>query len=154
MKIRSSLALLAPLVLILATGCGDDPASGTTANGSIGAKVGGGAWAATNVQSTWTSNVLQIGGSEISGANNRQININVMASAPGTYQVNPFAGVIASYTEGSGSSVKIFSGTSGQVVISTISSTGATGTFSFSATESQGGTETRSITEGTFDVKF
>jgi hypothetical protein len=153
MKLKSSFAMFASLVL-LTVGCSDDPASGTTANGSVGAKVGGGAWTATNVQSTWASNVLQIGGSEISGGNNRQINLNMMASAPGTYQINPFAGTNATYTEGSGASVKIFSGTTGQIVVTTLSSSGATGTFSFSATESQGGSETRSITEGTFDVKF
>ncbi|MEO5931567.1 MAG: DUF6252 family protein [Candidatus Kapaibacterium sp.] len=138
--------------------CGSDPASSTntTPNGSISAKVSGASWAATNVQSTWQSNVLSLGGSQIQGSGNQQINITGLISKTGTYQLNPFAGLNASYTEATtsgGVSAKIFSVTSGTLVVGTLSATGASGTFSFEAKESQG-TGTRSITEGKFDVKF
>jgi hypothetical protein len=155
---RTLLALAIACCLMAALGCSDDPASSnTTANGSVSAKVGGTAWAATNVQASWSSNVLALGGSQIKGSDNFQINISGMIPSTGTYQLNPFAGLNASYTESSsagGISVKIFSVTGGTLVVDKLTSSGASGTFSFEAKDSQGGTATRSITEGKFDVKF
>jgi hypothetical protein len=153
MKKYSAALVLAVVSFLALAGCGDDPASSNTTNGSIGAKVNGSSWSATNIQATWTNNVLGLGGSRIQGADNHQINITGMISAPGTYQLNPFAGLNATYTEGSAANVKIFTVTSGQIVVTELSSSGAKGTFSFNATQNQG-SETRSITEGTFDVKF
>lgn len=147
-------------VACIATGCSDDPASSdnVTANGSVSAKVNGSAWSATTVQATWQSSVLGIGGSQLNGSTNHQINITGLVSQPGTYQLNPFAGLNASYTEAGASagsiSAKVFAVTSGTLVIESLSATGASGTFSFEAKDSQGGTETRSITDGKFNVKF
>ncbi len=158
MRNRIALFLLLACTLIPVAGCGDDePTGNSTPNGSVSAKVSGSNWSATNVQAVWTNNVLSIGGSQINGGNNNQINLTAMASGPGTFQVNPFAGVNATYTESTstgGISVKIFSGSSGTITVERISSSGATGTFSFEAAEAQGGSGSRSITEGKFDVKF
>jgi hypothetical protein len=159
MKHRIVSVVLVALACIVA-GCKDDPASNTTTtpNGSVSAKVNGSAWAASSVQATWQSNVLSIGGSQLNGSNNHQINIAGLVSQTGTYQLNPFAGLNANYTEAGvsqgGLSSKIFSVTSGTLVVNTLTATGASGTFSFEAKDAQGGTETRSITEGKFDVKF
>jgi len=158
MKYLATLALAAACMMII--GCGDDPASSnapTLSNGSMGAKVNGSGWGATSIQTSWQSNVLSLGGSEIAGSGNRQINITAMVSSTGTYQFNPFAGINASYTEGSfsgGVNVKIYQVTSGTLKVDKLTSSGASGTFSFEGKESQNGTETRSVTEGTFDVKF
>ena len=159
MKHRIVSMILIALACI-GVGCSDDPASsGTnTPNGSVSAKVNGSAWSASSVQATWQNNVLAIGGAQLNGSDNHQINITGLISKTGTYQLNPFAGLNASYTEAgaSGGSVnaKIFSVTSGTLVVESLSTTGASGTFSFEAKDSQGGSETRSITDGKFNVKF
>ena len=65
--------------------------------------------------------------------------------------------MIANYSEGSatgGVNVKIFSATSGTLVVDKLTSSGASGSFTFEAKDSQGGSETRSVTNGKFDVKF
>lgn len=144
-------------MLIIAQGCGgsDDPASGNnnTSKGSVSANVNGAAWSATTVQSTYQGGVLGIGGAQISGAENKQINISGLVSGPGTYQLGLIAPLTVTYAEGSGTSVKTFVARSGSVKVDAISATSAKGSFSFEAQDQQGN-GTRSVTEGTFDVKF
>ena len=121
--VRMAAICAAAACLALVAGCSDDPASSDApalANGSMGAKVNGAGWGATSIQASWQSNVLSLGGSEIAGSGNRQINITAMISATGTYQFNPFAGINASYTEGSfsgGVNVKIFAVQSGTLTM-------------------------------------
>ncbi len=142
---------LSILCAVVFTGCSSDD-NGTdnnnNSNGSVTAKVNGTSWSATTVQATWTSNVLGIGGAQIIGGENQQINISGMVAATGTYQLNGFSGVIATYGKGSGTSVEPFAAQSGTLKVDELSSSGAKGTFSF---QTNGGP---SITEGTFDVKF
>lgn len=146
------------LLLVVSTGCSDDPASSDTGNGSMSAKVNGSGWSPTNVQTSYQSGVLSIGGSRINGGDNHQINIAGMVSGPGTYQLGLFSALTVSYSEGTstgGISVTIFTATSGTVVIEELDDEGAKGTFSFEARDGSGqGTQSRSITEGTFDVTF
>lgn len=137
------------------TGCSDDsdddnnnPTNPGNSNGSISAKVNGESWSATTVQGTWTNNVLGLGGAQIQGAENRQINIAGMVASTGTYQLGGFSGITATYSIGSGSSVESHIGMSGTLKVDQLSSSGAKGTFNFSTNDGF------SITEGSFDVKF
>lgn len=151
---RIGSTIIALLLGLGVAACSDDPASSNvTENGTVSAKVNGESWSATNVQATWTSNVLGIGGAAIAGANNRQINISGLVAAPGTYQLNALGGLIATYTEGSAANVQIFTATAGTLKVDELTSGGAKGSFSFDAANSQGG-GTRSVTEGTFDITF
>ena len=142
---------LSVLCAVVITGCGsddDDNSTGGNSNkGSITAKINGTSWSANNVQATWTSNVLGMGGAQIIGGENQQINISGMVPATGTYQLNPLSGISASYTKGSGSSVDPHVAMSGTLVVTELSSSGAKGTFSFQAGP-------HSVTEGSFDLKF
>ncbi len=146
------LLCLSVLCSVVFTGCSSDDDSGTNnnnnSNGSVTAKVNGTSWGATTVQATWTSNVLGIGGAQIIGGENQQINISGMIPATGTYQLTGFSGVIATYAKGSGTSVQTFTAMSGTLKVDQLSSSGAKGTFNFQTT---GG---NSITEGSFDVKY
>lgn len=133
------------------TGCSSDDDSTNGSNngkGSVSAKVNGTSWSATNVQSTWTSNVLGIGGAQIIGGENQQINIQGMVAATGTYSLNGFSGVIATYTKGSGTAVHAYTAISGTLKVDQLSTSGAKGTFNFQTDAGN------SITEGSFDVKF
>lgn len=148
------ISLFCLAVIVIATGCGgDDNPTNTTANGSVSAKVNGSAWSATTVQATYQSSVLGIGGSQISGAENKQINISGLVAGPGTYQLGLISPINISYTEGSAANVKIFTAKSGTLKVDQISASGAKGSFSVEA-QDQAATGTRSITEGAFDVKF
>ncbi len=148
------LRYLSVAIILVAAGCGEDnPTGGNSSKGSISAKVDGNSWSATDVQAVYTSGVFNIGGAQISGGDNKQINIGGMISAPGTYQLGGFSGITVTYTEGSAANVKIFLTQSGTMKVDQLTSTGAKGTFSFQAKEQQG-SGVRSVTEGTFDVKF
>lgn len=136
---------------VFAAGCSSDSddsnPTNTTGNGSMSAKVNNAAWSATTVQAVWTSNVLNMGGAQISGSENRQINIGGMIAATGKYSLNPFSGIVATYSFGSGTSVTSKTATSGELNVTSLSSSGAKGTFNFQ-------TDGYGVTEGTFDVKF
>jgi hypothetical protein len=152
--------ILVTLLLAGAAGCSSDPASSNNtqnSNGSVSATISGSNWSANTIQATWQNNVLGLGGSMIETSGNKQITMGGLVSAPGTYQLGGITGITASYSEGSASgglNVKIYSATSGTLKVDNLTSTGASGSFSFEAKDSQGGTETRSITNGKFDVKF
>lgn len=154
-----SFGFLMVLGLALLSSCKSDStsANGTNNNNSatgVSAKVNGSAWAATTVQSSWNNNALGIGGVEIAGATSRQVNITGIVTQPGTYQLGPFTGIIATFSDGSATGVKIYMVTSGSLVVEELSATGAKGTFQFEAKEANGGSDARSITDGKFNVKF
>lgn len=141
---------------VFAAGCSsdsdDNPTdnngnNNVTGNGSMSAKVNNASWSATNVQAVWANNALGLGGARISGSENHQININGMVSATGTYNLSPMSGIIATYAFGSGTSVTTKIATGGELKVTSLSASGAKGTFSFQ-------TEGYSVTEGSFDVKF
>jgi hypothetical protein len=157
-RIRHGAVALALVALGAIAGCSDDSTAPTSSRGSVAATISGSTWSASDVQSTWQSGVLGIGGAQISGGNNRQINITGLVSAPTTVQLGLFSGITATYTEAVGGAVKIFVAQSGTLTVTTLTNSGATGSFAFEARQQQSGggsgTETRSITSGTFDVKF
>lgn len=158
---RRILSIAATLVLgiFIAAGCSDDPASGNdTSKGSMSAKVNGTAWSAGQItQATWQNGVLGIGGTKIDGGNSKQIIITGLVSAPGDYTIGGITGLQGNYSDGSATGVMTFVAQSGTLKVEELSATGAKGTFSFEAkeqTQAGPGTATRSITEGTFNVKF
>lgn len=160
-RFLSTAATLA-VTLILGTlflaGCSDDPASSDTGKGTMSAKVNGTAWNPSSItQATHQSNVLAVAGAQINGGNNKQINITGLVAEPGEYTLGGF-GVQATYVDGSAAAVQTFIAKSGTLNVEELSATGAKGTFSFEAQEQMAGggagSQTRSITEGKFDVKF
>lgn len=156
------LTILTVFVFItLFIGCSDDPASGNTntSHGSMSAKVDGTAWDADNVtQATWANGVLGFGGAQINGGNNKQIIITGLVAEPGEYAIGGITGLQGNYSDGSGSSIRTFTATSGTLVVQELSESGAKGTFSFEAKEQNiggsSGNETRSITNGSFNITF
>lgn len=152
--------LLVAVISIVCAACGDDATGPGDSKGSMSAKVSSASWSATTVQSTYASGVLAIGGSQINGSQNKQINIQGLISATGTYQLGLISPIQANYTEADGPSaaqIKTFSCTSGTLKVDELTSTGAKGTFSLEMREqgaSGAGTATRSITDGTFNVTF
>ena len=149
------ITLLLLICAIVALGCGDDATTNATGNAGMSAKVDGNSWSPGTINAQNASGNLILGGTEISGANNRQINISVPgATAGNTYQIGGTIGLTFNYIEGSMGSVNIFSATSGSVTVSEFSSTGAKGTFSVTAAGTNGATGTRTINDGSFDVKF
>lgn|GEM_PF-2240868 len=156
--LNRSLWMLTLAAMIAVQGCSDDDnPAGNTTKGSVSAKVNGTAWSANQVQATYQSSVLGIGGSQISGAENKQINISGLVPGTGTYQLGLISPISLSYTEGTAANVKIFTAKSGTLKVDELSASGAKGSFSFTGQEqssSGAGSETRSVTDGTFDVKF
>lgn len=148
----------ASLLLLSACGGSDSTPTGNNSKGSISAKVDGSAWSATTVQGTWSNGVLGFAGSQIIGAENKQINIAGPIAKAGTYQIGLLTGITATYAEGSGAGVKTFAAQSGTLKVDELTTSGAKGTFTAEVAEQQlvGGTTgtKRSITAGTFDVKF
>ncbi|MBS1912379.1 MAG: hypothetical protein JST22_10375 [Bacteroidetes bacterium] len=148
------------IVMALASGAcskSDPSPTGTTANGSMSAKVDGSAWGATTIQATWSNGVLGLGGSQISGSENKQITIAGLVSQTGTYQIGLISGITGTYVEGSVGGVKTFSAQSGTLQVDQLSASGAKGSFSIEVQEQTSGgpgTAKRSVTEGKFDVKF
>lgn len=154
-----SFGFMIVLGLVLLSSCKSDSTSSNNTNNSnstagVSATVNGGAWAATTVQAVWKNNALGIGGVEVAGIASRQINISGVVTQPGTYQLGPTTGIIATFTDATAAGVKIFIVSSGSLVVEELSATGAKGTFQYEARESNGGSETRSITNGRFNVKF
>jgi len=140
------------LCAFVLAGCSSDDDNGTdgsnNSKGSITAKINGTSWSANNVQATWQNNVLGLGGAQIIGGENQQINIQGMVTAAGTYQLGGFSMIVATFTKGSGSSVQPYTAISGTLKVDQLSSSGAKGTFNFQTDGAN------SITEGSFDVKF
>lgn len=144
------------------TGCSDDPTGNDNNNGhgTMSAKVNGQAWSAGNVtQAHHANGVIGIGGAQIEGSNNMQITIIGPVSGVGEHAIGGFTGLQGNFSTGSSTTdIRTFAATSGTLKIEELTETGAKGTFSFEAKEQilggGQGTETRSITDGTFDVTF
>jgi hypothetical protein len=145
------------LAFVAIVGCGDDSTTNNTSSGPMSAKVDGSAWSPGTVTPQSFGGSLIIVGAEINGATNRQINMTITGAAVGEFQlggVNGGVGRTLTYAEGSGTTVKTFSATSGTINITEYSSSGAKGTFSATVEGASGTTGTHSITEGTFNVTF
>lgn len=155
--LRGLAAALLPLVLV--AGCGDNTTDPPTPAPTTGmtATIDGVAWSSTSVTAAYVSGAIGAIGNRISGANNKAINFNCAATAPGTYPVGP-TGVMSTYTEITDGVSRTFLATSGAVKIDELSGSGAKGTFEFELLEylPGGGTtgQRRSVKNGTFNLKF
>jgi hypothetical protein len=153
--------LLAPLVLILA--CSDSNPTGPSGPGdgsdsSLTARIDGALWTGAAVVATHQNNILSIGGA--SGGLTLGFAVGRGtggALTPGTYTFAPLEAHNATLFTATGQGW--FAGPSfgsGTVVLTSISATGAAGTFSFMLvpTPGSGASGDRAITQGTFNVRF
>lgn len=161
----SKIFILLLVCSVVFVGCKKDdedenPDEGTElAGGSMSAKVDGQAFEATlAVQATVSGNVFAFAGTANSSTSVRQININIADyQGTGTYNFTTI-GSSAIWSEGT-SADRIFTANflvgSGQVNITEVANGRAKGTFEFTGSNAGGGgSETRTITEGKFDVKI
>lgn len=118
----------------------------------MSAKINGAAWSASaGLSAVFSSpNIVAVAGSDGAG---RTLGFGLVATGPGTYAVGGLSGTNATYSEGSISYSAALNVGSGSVVVTSLSSTAAAGTFSFTVVQT-GGTATKTITEGSFNVKF
>jgi hypothetical protein len=156
MKFRL-MSLLLFVCAIVVAGCGDDATTNSTGNAGMSAKVDGNSWSPGTLQPANVGGSLQIVGIEMNGGNSRQMQITITGAAVGDFTLGGVSGGFGktlSYTETSGTSVKIFSATSGTVKITEYTASGAKGTFTATVEGTNGATGTHTISEGSFDVKF
>lgn len=114
-------------------------------------------WTVDNNNITANTAVAQVSGSEVmlSAATGSTGGIFLdMPKTVGTYTLSSTSAASASYvvTPAQGSS-QFYDATSGSIVVSTVSATAITGTFTFTGTLS-GSTTTKTLTNGKFNVKF
>ncbi len=147
------------LLLIAAAACagGDDGGMGPGTNlpqGSLSARIDGTNWAAsTALIAAWNGNIITISGTD--GAT-QTLGFATVATGPGTFAIGGPAGanaLLAIGSTGASWNAAVSRG-SGSITISTLSATGATGTFSFVLAPNTGSTTSKTVTEGRFDVKF
>ena len=145
------------LVLLLAAGCGgddDDPLDVNPDNGSMTARVDGANFTAATVVGSFSNGILAVSG--VQGTPAQAITFGLAATAPGTFTVSATSPVNAVYGVGNATWLAAGGVGSGQVIVTTLSSTRAVGTFNFVLTPntSSGATGTRTITQGAFDVRY
>jgi hypothetical protein len=162
---------LLPLVVILlaSSGCGgdDDPASPSIggssglSNGSMSARIDGTSWNAnSSISPSYEGGILAVGGED---TGRQTVAFGVTAAGPGTYGTASGHIVIFSLvTVAPGAQAAMWTarpdlaGTNGTVTITSLSNTGASGTFSFVATAIAGtpAAGTKTVTDGVFNVRF
>jgi hypothetical protein len=143
---------------------GPSPGGGTGSptNGTMTARIDGGAWTATAVVGGgYSGGLLTVVGGDTAS---QTIGFALLASGPGTYSTTQPNGLNFSLTiPSAGQSVAPLwvslitqAGSSGTVTITSLSATGASGTFSFVATAVPGtpATGSKNVTEGAFNVRF
>jgi len=130
-----------------------------TFTGTLTATINGGAFVATCLTgASYANQIVAIGGTDVSASNLttfQNLALAVVASGPGTYQLNP-NGNNAAYSVGgteSWGAGGTFGG-SGTVIITALSSTGASGTFAITMVAGPGGSGPATITSGTFSITF
>jgi len=167
MRALKTLAIIATLA---AFGCGggdddDDgnptgPPGGGATNGSLTAQIGGVTWSATGTITVSRSNPNFIGlaGSGFAGNVAYSLVVGIAnATGPGSHNLNVFAGgdgsslIVGSTTTGYGTA---FTGGSGTLTITSLTSNRIVGTFSGTLPPSSGSAAALVITNGTFDVTF
>lgn len=117
-------------------------------------------WTVDNTNVTAATAVAQVSGSDVTligGTGSTGATTGIFLDVPktvGTYTLSSTSAASVSYvvTPAQGSS-QFYDATSGSIVVSTVSATAITGTFTFTGTLS-GGTGTKTLTNGKFNVKF
>ncbi len=153
-RVREWARWVGPAAVALAlSGCGAAPTAPQLANGSITAQIDGGSFTATSIAATYTSGIMGLAGTDAQG---RTIGIGGQIPGPGTYTVGVTSPANFSVTIGGAGWQAAITLGSGSLTVTSISATGAKGTFQFTAGSVPGttATGTRVVTAGAFDVKF
>jgi len=155
---RTLMRVALPCLLVTALGCGGDNTgpNGQT-NGDMSAKFDGSSW--SSVATFATRNATNAGTiTAVSGADEHSIALAFafVDTGVGTYTIDGTSATNAVLTDGGKGWVASAVGGSGTVTVTTLDATHIVGTFAFSMTASPGtgATGTKSVTQGTFDVKF
>ena len=132
------------------------PTPTPTSHGSISFKIDGAPVAATGVTATFANGILTVGGGDSS--RNAVLGFAVTPTGPGVYALGPLSAANALLTMGNpaaGWNAAVGIG-SGSITLTTLTSAGASGTFTFNlvAVPNTGATGTKAITEGVFNVTF
>jgi hypothetical protein len=145
-------------VLVAACGSGDDGTDplATLPQGSVSARIDGSSWSANSaLTASYSGTFLAFSGVDAS-LTGIAIAIGPI-SAPGTFAIGPSQPTNAVLTMAGGLTwhARTTSG-SGSVTVTSLTATGATGTFSFTAPSvgTTGATGTKVVTNGAFDVTF
>lgn len=171
--IRLMIGLIAAVVSISLAACGAGNNSGSISPaapgdqttpgaspslGTMRAKVDGKTWTAATVSvARYSYGFLEIVGTD-SSSPPQGIGINVSVDGPGTYQLSQLEEASAYALLGIGDSVWQASNVagSGTITVSSLTSTGASGTFSLALEPKPNNPAigTKSITDGTFNINF
>ena len=153
MKRLVFLALMVATATVAA--CGDDGGNPPVGAGNVSATVEGSAFTGSlAVTSSRTATVLAVGAV---GSNNRQIAIFLTGvTSTGAVAVGAGSSSYAQYSDASQQWVSNLTGGSGTVNLTTLTTTHAAGTFTFTgaALATSGASGTKSVTSGSFDVSY
>lgn len=164
-NVRLTLAVLATLTL---AACGKDSGTGPSdgsGSGGMTAKVGGQNFSSASLTTngSWIRGAFGVVGTTFSGGTTKQINITLHnVTEAGTYSLSSSYTNSATYTEAAGpEDLKTWIAGpetgSGTVIITSIDSKGAKGTFNITMVPAVGlseGSPNLAITNGSFNVKF
>lgn len=152
---RSMSAGLAGLMLTaMMVGCGSDPVGPGLANGSLSARIDGSSFNAdVAIAATYSGGILALAGTDAQG---RTVGLGGQVTAPGTFTVGPTNPTNFSVVIGAAGWQSAITLGSGSLTVTSISATGAKGTFQFTAgpLAGTGATGNKVVTEGAFDVTF
>ena len=160
MKTFTRTLVLVALSLVVACG-GDDPVAPVgNINGTFSGSVEGQSFSGTlAVVAVHTAGVLSITATQTADPVQKQIDIRVLnVTAPGTFSLAPSGANTATYTETTNGNVKTWitslAGGGGSVVITQLSATHVTGTYTFAApaVSSTGATSTKNANAGSFSI--
>lgn len=150
--------VLTAWIFVGVAACGDDTPTGPEnvlpTNGTMTATVDGDSWTAVQIAAVNNSGVVAISGSNTALL---AVGFAFIGDTIGTYPIGPSSSTSANVIDNLSTtwSANGFQG-SGTVTVSSLSATGASGTFSYSAplTSGSGTPATRVVTNGTFNVTF
>jgi hypothetical protein len=147
---------LAGVVVALATLTGACSGSGTTSptsNQTMTALIDGATWTAVTVTALRSSDLISITGSDASTPT-RTIALSLVGSSIGTYTTSTGSSNAVLSISPSQWTANVLGG-SGTITLTDLTTTGATGTFSFTAVPGNAATTgTEAVTSGAFTVTF
>lgn len=156
------------VVLLTLAGCGSSPSAPddsntttptttggvSTVTGSMSATINGAGWSASGaIVASNGGGLLVVSGADLSA---QVVAFAILQPAPGTFPTNNLTASNALVSIGSQTWQTNQSGSTGSIVITTLTSTGASGTFSFTApaVPGTGASGTKTVTNGAFNVRF
>jgi hypothetical protein len=156
---RTLMRVAMSCLLVSALGCGGDNTgpNGQT-NGDMTAKIDGSSWSSVATFATRNATnggtIVALSGAD---ANSTAIGMAFVDTGVGTYTITGTSVTNADLIESGGHSWTAGSlGGSGTLTVTTLDATHVVGTFAFTMapTSGTGASGTRSVTQGTFDVRF